>query len=234
MQHAEACADCMTCAVRGKSFCGAIPLRALDSLAQTRRLAQFDRRQTIVSEGAPAVSLFNIVSGVVKLYRSLSDGRTQVIGFRFPGEFFAASNTEKYTATAEALTFVEVCKFSSARLKCLLQQFPQVQTKLLDMSYRQLATAEDQIFLLGRKTAKERVASFLLRYGGDFDARKRDRNWQISLPITRAEIADFLGLTTETVSRVLTGLAREKLVVVGPSHTIRLLNVDLLRRASGV
>lgn len=231
MQRAEAYAACMACTVRAKSFCGAIPVRNLDSLAQSRRLVRFDRRQTIVCEGTPAVSLYNIVSGVVKLYRSLSDGRTQIIGFRFPGESFAIPDTEKYTTTAEALTFVEVCRFSRSRLKRFSQQFPQVQAKLLEMSHRYLTTAEDQIFLLGRKTAREKVASFLLRYGGKFDPGRTDKDWRF--PMTRTEIADFLGLTTETVSRVLASLARENLITVGLSHSVRLLNVDVLRRIAG-
>ena len=89
MLHAEPYTTCTVCAARVKGFCGAIPLRDLDSLDRSRRLVRFDRRRTIVSEGAPALSFFSIVSGVVKLYRSLPDGRTQIIGFRFPGDFFA-------------------------------------------------------------------------------------------------------------------------------------------------
>jgi CRP/FNR family transcriptional regulator len=200
------------------------------SLARTRRLIRFDRRQVIRNEGAPS-SLFNVISGVVKLYRSLSDGRTQIVGFRFPGEFFVITDSDGHSTTAEALTFVEVCKFSHSRLKRLTLQFSQTQAKLLDVSYRQLATAEEQILLLGRKTASEKVASFLLFYGQKFDPERTE--WGLQLPMTRAEIADFLGLTTETVSRALTALAREKIIAVSLSHTIRFLNVDLLRRAAG-
>jgi CRP/FNR family transcriptional regulator len=222
----------MTCGIRTKSFCSAIPFRNLGSLARSRRTVRFDRRQTIVSEGEPATSFFSIVSGVVKLCRSLPDGRTQIIGFRFPGEFFAFSDIETYTTTVEALTFVEACRFPRSRARRLMQTFPQVQTRLLEMSYRHLTALEDQIFLLGRKTAKERVASFLLSYSDRFAQETFDRNRR-DLPLTRSEIADFLGLTTETVSRVLTGLAHEKVITVSLSHSIRLLNVDLLRRMSG-
>lgn len=230
MEHAPYTV-CKTCTIRTKSFCGALPVRSLDSLANTRRLVRFERRQTIVCEGATAVSLFNIVSGVVKLYRSLPDGRTQIVGIRLPGEFFAIADGEKYTATAEALTSVVVCRFSRSRLKQLMQQFPQIQAKLLEMSYRHLAAAQDQIFLLGRKTAREKVASFLMRYSGKFDPERMDKYRRV--PMTRTEIADFLGLTTETVSRVLTSFAREKLVAIDLSHSVRLLNIDLLRKIAG-
>jgi CRP/FNR family transcriptional regulator len=233
MQHAEPYTDCGACAIRAKSFCGSIPVRGLDSLTRSRRLVRFDRRQTIVTEGEPAISFFSIVSGVVKLCRSLSDGRTQIIGFRFPGDVFAISDAETYTTTVEALTFVEVCQFSRSRLKRLVQAFPQVQTRFLEMSYRYLATLEDQIFLLGRKTAKEKVASFLLSYSEKVRHDWIHENDRINLPMTRTEIADFLGLTPETVSRVLTGLAREKIITVGVSHTLCLLNPGLLQHISG-
>jgi CRP/FNR family transcriptional regulator len=219
--------------MREKSFCDTIPVRGLDSLTRSRRLVRFDRRQTIVNEGEPAISFFSIVSGAVKLCRSLSDGRTQIIGFRFPGDFFAIADVETYTTTVEALTFVEVCQFSQPRLKRLMQTFPQVQTRLLEISSQYLAASEDQIFLLGRKTAKEKVASFLLSYSKKFAQESVGDDHRMSLPMTRTEIADFLGLTTETVSRVLTALAREKVITVGLSHSVRLLNVDVLQRISG-
>lgn len=233
MRHAEPYVTCAACAVRADNFCSAIPLRSLDSLVHSRQAERFDRRQTIASEGSRALSFFSIVTGVVKLCRSLPDGRTQIIGFRFPGETFGISDAETYTATAEALTAVEVCRFPRARLKRLMQAHPPVQTKLLEMNYRHLEDSEDQIFLLGRKTAREKVASFLLGYGHRFDRGMCDGGRRINLPITRAEIADFLGLTTETVSRVLASLVREKVITVGLSHSIHLLDTHSLQRISG-
>lgn len=233
MEHAEPYADCTECSVRAQSFCGAIPPRGLDGLARSRRTECFDRRQTIASEGEPAQSFFNIISGVVKLCRSLPDGRTQIIGFRFPGEMFGACDSETYTTSAEALTMVELCRFPRARLKRLAQAHPTAQTRLLEMNYRHLVDSEDQIFLLGRKTAREKVASFLLSYGDKFSRGMGGGDQRIELPVTRAEIADFLGLTTETVSRILASLVREKIITVGLSHSVRLLNTDSLRRISG-
>jgi len=233
MLHAEPYTTCTVCAARAKGFCGAIPLRDLDSLDRSRRLVRFDRRRTIVSEGAPALSFFSIVSGVVKLYRSLPDGRTQIIGFRFPGDFFAISDTETYTTTAEALTVVEACRFSKSRLTRIMQSFPQAQSKILEMCYRYLSESEHHIILLGRKTAKEKVASFLLQYGEQFGREAIQKNHHICMPMTRGEIADFLGLTTETVSRNLTSLARDNAITIGLPHSIRLLNLDLLRHISG-
>lgn len=233
MRHAEPYVDCTTCAVRADNFCSAVPLRGLGGLVHSRQVERFERRQTIISEGGPASSFFNIVSGVVKLCRSLADGRTQIIGFRFPGEAFGVSDTGTYTATVEALTPVELCRFPKARLNGLMQAFPPVQEKLLEMNYRYMGDYEDQIFLLGRKTARERVASFLLGYGDRFSRGMRGPDRGLGLPVTRAEIADFLGLTTETVSRILTSLVREKIIVIGAARSIHLLDTFALQRISG-
>lgn len=234
MQLMEAYAACMACPVRSNSFCDAVPMSDLDSLGKARRLIRFNRRQTIVCEGTPATALFSIVSGVVKLYRSLADGRTQITGFRFPGEFFAAPHSGRYTTTVEALTSVEACCFPRSRLNRLSQRFPEIQANLIEMNHQHLAAAENQIFLLGRKTAREKVASFLLWYREKLDQEKMSQDRRMSLPMTRTEVADFLGLTTETVSRVLTGLAREKMLAIDKSHSITLLDVASLRRASGL
>jgi len=224
--------ECAGCPARAQSFCGAIPGRGLEALSRSRQLIQFYRRQTIVCQGAPAVSFFNVVSGIVKLYRSLSDGRTQIIGFCFPGDFFATSETDKYSTTAEAVTFVETCRFPRSRLKRLAHQFPELQTSLMERSFRHAAILEDQLVLLGRMTARERIVRFLLRYGAGPEDTKASAGRHIHLPMTRTDIADFLGLTSETVSRVLTSLARENLITVSVSHSVRLINVELLRRIS--
>lgn len=225
--------DCAACPVRTESFCAAVPNRGIDALSRGRRLVRFDRRQTIVWEGSEAVSFFNVVSGVVKLYRSLSSGRTQIIGFCFPGDFFATSETGKYTTTAEAITFVEACRFPRARLKRLTHQFPELQAALIERSYRHTTLLEDQIVLLGRMTAREKIVGFLLKYGAGACRAKVNAGQHIHLPMTREEIADYLGLTTETVSRVLTSLAREKLITVGISHSVHLIDVESLKRISG-
>ena len=232
-RDAEFETGCRSCSVRAVSVCSAIPNRDLSILARSRHQIQFSRRETIVREGDPMLSFFNITSGVVKLYRSLPDGRTQIIGFRYPGEFFAISAVCRHTSTAEAVTAVEVCRFPKSRLKRLMNSFPQLQAQLLQMSYRHLAQSEDQIFLLGRKTAREKVADFLLRCSRDSNQNQIGKSRYVNLPMTRTEVADFLGLTTETVSRVLTNLVRENIISVGLSRSVSLVDIESLTRISG-
>jgi CRP/FNR family transcriptional regulator len=166
----------------------------------------------------------NITRGLVKVYRSSADGRTQIIAFCRPGQFVAISSDARHSVSAEAVTGVEVCRFSSARLRTLLRAHPKLLNNLLQLSYRQMADAENQIVLLGRKTAEEKVASFLLNSAGD--VRRGD---QLELAMKRSEVADYLGLTTETVSRVLAGFARARLLTIGKSRKIHFIDPDALR-----
>jgi CRP/FNR family transcriptional regulator len=232
-KNADSATSCGSCSVRAVSFCSAVPHRDLGVLARSRHQVQFRRRETIVREGDPAVSFFNVTTGIVKLYRSLSDGRTQILGFRFPGELFAIAETSRYGTTAEAVTDVETCRYSRARLKRLTSSFPQLQAKLLQMSYREQVASEDHIFLLGRKTAREKIATFLLRYSRESCQSIDGKGRHVNLPMTRTEVADFLGLTTETVSRVLTSLARENIITVGVSRSVGFIDIDSLTRISG-
>ena len=150
---------CTSCPVRSTSFCSVVPNRDLKAFAKKRRLVQFGPRQTIIREGDLATSIFNVVSGTVKLFRSLPDGLTHIVGFRMPGELFATSGKEAYTSSAESITPVELCCFPRSWLTGELRGYPGLQTQLLNMSYGQLAASEDQILLLGRMTAREKVAS---------------------------------------------------------------------------
>ncbi|MBI3675821.1 MAG: Crp/Fnr family transcriptional regulator [Proteobacteria bacterium] len=205
----------------------------LDVLANSRRLVVFERRQTIACENEAASVFFNVVSGLVKLSRGSQDGRTQIVGFRGPGEFFAAAETGRLTATVEAVGRVVLCKFSGARFKRLMRVYPQLSARLFSINRRRLETLENQLFLLGRMTAREKVTNFLLQHGFDSIPAGAPHAHCVRLPVTRAEIADFLGLTTETVSRVLASLVRERVITVGKSRAIHLIDVERLQRESG-
>ncbi len=195
---------------------------------------EFQRGQTIIVEGEPANSFFNVTSGVVKLLRSLPSGRIQIVGFRQPGEFFGIAEGEKYTSSAEAITCGTVCRFSRAGLENELRTYPELQTRLLFMSFKQLTASQEQALMLGRMTAREKVASFLMLYGyRSLHDHIKQKQWAM-LPMSRAEIADFLGLTIETVSRTLTSLARDEIIAVGrKSHFIQVIDPAALAHATG-
>lgn len=225
--------ECLVCPARQTSYCGAVPVDDLEALEHLRRLVRFEPKQSIRCTGDRALSFFNVVSGTVKLIRSAPDGRSQIVGFRTQGEYFATPVSTQGTITAEAVTATELCVLSRANFKQVSARWPAALERLFDMSCSQMETSEDQMFLLGRKTAREKVVSFLLAYGKRISPNETGTLRSINLPMTRADIADFLGLTTETVSRVLSSLAREKLISVGVSRSVHFLNVPELSRMTG-
>jgi CRP/FNR family transcriptional regulator len=180
---------------------------------------------SIVMEGEAAGHLFRVASGVVKVYRTLPDGRCQITGFLFAGDFLGLAPEHAYIYGADAVGDVTLERFARAKVEQLIEASPRVARLLLRSACSELIAAQDQMLLLGRKTARERVASFLRLM-----ARREGRD-ALTLPMTRAEMADYLGLTVETVSRVLSQLADDGAIRVRRA-AIRILDPAALADAA--
>jgi CRP/FNR family transcriptional regulator len=197
---------CEHCAARALSICNAMPAENLSLLAAARMHQHAAPGETFLNEGEPATHFFNVVEGAVKVFKLLPDGRRQITGFLFAGDLLGLAFNDTYTYSAEAITPVKLCRFPRRQLERLLDAFPRIERRLLAMASNELAAAQEQMMLLGRKTAHERIASFLLSL-----ARREERHGggaSVLLPMTRTDIADYLGLTTETASRVFTSLKK--------------------------
>ncbi len=217
---------CDTCEIREISVCRSLEPHQLGRLQAIVTSAEADAGRSILHEGDPAEDLFNVVSGAVKLYKLLADGRRQITGFLFPGDFLGIALNDTYVYTAETLIPVRLCRFPRRRLEALLAEIPALEHQLLGDVATELVAAQDQLLLLGRKTARERVASFLLMLS-DRARRRGKRDNPVDLPMSRADIADYLGLTTETVSRTITQLRRASLIAA-PNRG----QIDILDRAA--
>lgn len=202
---------CAQCSARPFSICAAVPdadLEQLEAIAETVRL---ERGAPLFREGDPATGAYNITAGAVRLSRLLPDGRRQVMGFAFTGDFLNLDRPDVHPWTAEALEPVTACRFARRRFDALIAERRELETALLARASQALALANAQILLLGRKTALERVASFLLRLPG-CDPAHPTQDGVVRLPMTRSDMADYLGLTLETVSRTLSRLKRDGVV----------------------
>lgn len=224
-------ARCETCEIREISVCRSLQPHELARLQAIITSVQAEAGQPILHEGDPAEDLFNVVSGAVKLYKLLPDGRRQITGFLFPGDFLGIALNDIYVYTAEALTPVRLCRFPRPRLEALLAEIPALEHQLLGDVATELVAAQDQMLLLGRKTARERVASFLLRLAKRAERHGKPGN-PVMLPMSRADIADYLGLTTETVSRTITQLRQAKVVEVANRGEIEIRDRDALEELS--
>lgn len=213
---------CGRCTVRAETFCGILKAKELAEFKALGSLGRVEPAQCLFHEGDPVGLVYNITSGSTKLYRLLPDGRRQIAAFLQAGDFLGLTLDKVHSHTAEALEPVEVCRFPRKRFDGFVDQHPEMGRELYRMAARELAAAQELIVLLGRKTARERLASFLLTL---FDrARFRNADWEIiRLQMTRTDIADHLGLTKETVSRTFTSFRNAGMIALLPGERVELL-----------
>lgn len=177
---------------------------------------------TIFAEGERTEGLYEVVSGIVRLHKLLPDGRRQITGFLAAGHFLNLLLQDNFTHTAEAVTEVTLCRYPRTGFQRMVDQNPGLALRLLAATSDELRAAQDQMLLLGRKTAAEKMASFLLALAQMQDDKAQDNLVQI--PMARGDIADYLGLTVETVSRTLARLKRDRLIALTAPTEIELLN----------
>jgi CRP/FNR family transcriptional regulator len=221
-------ADCEHCRVRFLSVCSALEG---DELAELEAIAQpvhFAAKETVFVEGEDADALYTVTCGTLRLYRLFDDGRRQIVGFALPGDFLGLDLAPEHTFSADAVEAVSACRFSRRRFTALTARKPHLLHRLHDATARELSMAQDQMMALGRRSAEEKLAWFLIHLR-ERHARVAERSATIALPMSRLDIADFLGLTIETVSRTLTRLARDKSVTILPDG-VRLTDPRRLER----
>ena len=224
---------CATCGVRQISVCDAIPDTGLARLGACAIGGAARPGTLFVAESDPATAFFNIISGTARLYKLLPDGRRQITGFADAGNFLGLAVSDTYAFSAEAIDTVRYCVFPRVRLHALMQEFPDLEARLLKFASTELVAAQEQILLLGRKSARERVASFLV-------ARARRVNLDAGLPgnfvlpMARGDIADYLGITVETVVRTLRKLRNEGLIEIANTSEVAICDWAMLHSlASG-
>ena len=157
----------------------------------------------------------------------MADGRRQITGFLYPGQLVGLAIQDCYEYTAEAVTTVTLCRYPIAKLDAVLDELPGLARRLLKSASDELIAAQDQMLLLGRKSGIERLTSFLLRLS-QFNEQKGKDPELVYLPMYRTDIADYLGLTTETVSRLFTKLKAMGVIVLRPNKFVRLCDLERL------
>ena len=167
--------------------------------------------ETLFAEGDKTNSIYEIVRGMLRLVKLLPDGRRQITGFLSAGHLLGLAPEGVSVYTAEAVTEVTLCRYGRAAFERLIDEVPGFARRLLDVTSHELRAAQDQMLLLGRKTAAEKVASFILLLA---ERQNGERAREMDLLMTRGDIADYLGLTIETVSRTMTKLKNDGLIAL--------------------
>jgi CRP/FNR family transcriptional regulator, anaerobic regulatory protein len=219
---------CADCDVRMVSVCAALETNELCALDSLARQVTFEPKSTLYTQGDPANSVYNVTEGVVRLYKLLPDGKRQIVGFAIPGDFLGLAMADRFDLSADAVQSVNVCRFSREDFSNFVDEKPHLLRRLHEFATHELSLAQDQMVVLGRRTAEEKVASFLIGLRNRLSRIGRT-SVTVPLPMSRQDIADFLGLTIETVSRIFARLAREKAILIVPDG-VRILNLPRMEQ----
>jgi CRP-like cAMP-binding protein len=197
---------------------------ALNTVGATRLV---ERGAELYAEGAAADSWYQVRTGMIRLCKLMPDGRRQIEAFLLPGDFFGFEPGNEHSFAAEAVTDSVVVAYRRSRIDQLTASNPSLMQRLLTLAIKQLCEAQQKLVLLGRKTATERLACFILemleRSGG---------TRVVNLPMSRTDIADYLGLTTETVSRLFTALRQDGILDLPHPHRLVVQDREALEEIS--
>ncbi len=219
---------CQGCTVRHLTVCAPLADEELHEISQIAQTVELSPGDPLFDEGEPARHVFNVTAGTLRVYKLLADGRRQVIGFLFAGDFVGLANNETYAYSADAVTHAALCRFPRTRLENLLGRYPKLQTRMLSVASHELAVAQEQMLVLGRKTAKEKIATFLHTLSRRAEARGQNGN-PVHVPMSRTDIGDYLGLTTETVSRTFTQLRTRGYIALRSGGKVEITAPESLR-----
>lgn len=221
---------CDMCQVRREGICAALDDEARAQLLQLSRRRALAAHQVIFRDGDEADHYFSITSGIVKLVKTLADGHQHIIGLIHQPDFMGQTLNRRHTYAAESATEVELCAYPRAAFDAFMKAHPELERQIFEMTVRELDVCRDWTLLLGRKCSYERVAGFLLMMARRMPRIPgRDANSaHFELPFTRAEMADYLGLTLETVSRQFSRLKRKRIIALPSSRDITIPDVELL------
>ncbi|CDX18392.1 transcriptional regulator [Mesorhizobium sp. LCM 4577] len=226
---------CLSCQARHRGLCSALDPDRLAKLAKTSSRHRVERGIELIGDAETLNSYSNVLSGVVKLTKSLSDGRQQIVGLRFAPDFLGQPFEAKSAIHAEAATTVSICSFPKAAIEKMMKQSPELEHRLLKQTLKELDEAREWMVTLGCKTAPEKVASFLLMIARNIDSSvgPAASSACFDLPLTRAGISDFLGITNETVSRQLTRLRMDGVIRIENSRRVTVDDMSRLEQRCG-
>jgi len=207
------------CPVRNLAFCSCFTEDELSQLEQISRHVRIGKNELLFYEGEPAEYAYLLYQGCIKLSKDLPDGRCEIVDFKLPTGFLGLINSGQYAYTAEAVKESVVCRILRSDLQKLYRKNPEIEDKILNLVSEELNAAMSQMLLLGRMTAVEKLVTFLLTFA-ERCKRLGLSNSHINLPMGRHDIADYLGLTTESVSRIFSRLKEDGFVNLPTRHEI--------------
>ena len=198
----------------------AMELKRLTELAKLKNVAE---KQYLLTQHSPTTQVFNLATGIALIERISSAGRRQVLAFIFPGDFVGLSHSEHYEYGVKCLTDLSAYAFKKTDFRVLAEEIPQLKKNVSDIGANVLGRALDQVFILGQKKAEERLCFLFMQLLERLPGSSPEL---IHLPMTRQDMADYLGLTVETVSRALAKLKNDGLIAIPSPHYLSIVDID--------
>jgi len=230
---------CDTCVVRNRAICAALDERELQALNAIGRRRKVKAGEALMWEGEESVLVANVIDGVLKLSTGTQDGREQIVGVVYPSEFIGRPFASTAGQDVTALTDAEVCVFNRRDFDRFAAEHPTLEHKLLERTLGELDRTRRWMLLLARKSATEKVASFLLETSERLTEQPGcaagfpEAGLRINLPFSRQQIGDLLGLTIETVSRQFTRLKNDGIIDLPSRREVTILDREALVAAAG-
>ena len=234
--HTATHSDCIDCPIRHRAVCARCEGDELVQLEAIKYYRTFDAGQTVIWSGDRMDFVGSVVEGIATLSQTMEDGRTQMVGLLLPSDFVGRPGRETAAYDVTATTRMTMCCFRKKPFEELMVRTPHIGQRLLEMTLDELDAAREWMLLLGRKTAREKIASLLAIIA------RRDSSLKLAmprgkivfdLPLTREAMADYLGLTLETVSRQISALKREGVIVLEGKRHVTIPDFDRLLGETG-
>ena len=214
---------CGECPIRHKAVCARCDTDELFQLEEIKYYRTFEAGQTVIWSGDKMDFVGSVVSGIATLTQTMEDGRTQMVGLLLPSDFVGRPGREGAAYDVVATTDMVMCCFRKRPFEQMMERTPHIAQRLLEMTLDELDAAREWMLVLGRKTAREKLASLLAiiaRRDASLDQSPLE-TVEFELPLTREAMADYLGLTLETVSRQISALRKSEVISLeGKRHVI--------------
>ena len=228
--------DCRDCPIRRQAICSRCQDDELRILEKMKTYRTYSKGEMITYAGAPASHVGTVVSGMVSISLGMEDGRRQIMGFLLPSDFVGRPGRHIAQYDVIAASEVLMCRFDRTAFERLVAESPTLGPRLLEMTMDELDAAREWMLLLGRKSAREKIATLLYMIAVKSKAlsdEKADEGFTFMLPLPRQTLADYLGLTIETVSRQLTALRKDRVISIQGQRQITIPDFHLLLDETG-
>jgi CRP/FNR family transcriptional regulator len=228
--------QCSDCPIRHRAVCARCETDELAQLEQIKYYRSFQAGQTIVWSGDRMEFVGSVVSGIATLTQTMEDGRRQMVGLLLPSDFVGRPGRPSVAFDVTATTDLVMCCFRKKPFEDMMSSTPHIAQRLLEMTLDELDAAREWMLVLGRKTAREKIASLIAiiaRREAGLHKRQAKGVLSVDLPLTREEMADYLGLTLETVSRQISALKKDGVIVLEGNRHVSIPDIDRLLEEAG-